>query len=204
VWVAKYYVKSGNPKESKRRNKKMSRIGRLPVTIPAGVQINLNGSEVEVKGPKGVMKKSFSPQIEIVMEEGRLIIKRSSEEQTVRALHGTTRSILNNMVLGVSQGFNKVLEIDGVGYRAEMDGKNLVIYVGFSHPVTVEPPDGINFSADAKTRQININGYDKELVGLVAADIRKIRPPEPYKGKGIHYLGERLRHKAGKSAKTAV
>jgi large subunit ribosomal protein L6 len=182
----------------------MSRIGRLPVTIPAGVQINLNGSEVEVKGPKGVMKKSFSPQIEIVMEEGRLIIKRSSEEQTVRALHGTTRSILNNMVLGVSQGFNKVLEIDGVGYRAEMDGKNLVIYVGFSHPVTVEPPDGINFSADAKTRQININGYDKELVGQVAADIRKIRPPEPYKGKGIHYLGERLRHKAGKSAKTAV
>jgi large subunit ribosomal protein L6 len=182
----------------------MSRIGRLPVTIPSGVQVNLTGNEVEIKGPKGSMKKVFSPQIEISLEEGKIIIRRSSDEKNVRALHGTTRSILNNMVLGVSVGFTKVLEIDGVGYRAEMEGKNLAIYVGFSHPVNVVPPDGIIFNADAKTRQIMINGYDKEQVGQVAADIRKIRPPEPYKGKGIHYLGERLRHKAGKSAKAVV
>jgi large subunit ribosomal protein L6 len=167
----------------------MSRIGRLPVVIPTSVQVNLNGNEVEVIGPKGKMKRAFSKQIEIVMEEGKIIFKRNSEEQNVRALHGTTRSVLNNMI---------------VGYRAEMDGSTLVINVGFSHPVKVTSPDGINFTADVKTRQITISGYDKELVGQVAADIRKIRPPEPYKGKGIHYLGERLRHKAGKSAKTGV
>lgn len=182
----------------------MSRIGRLPVVIPSGVQVNLNGNEVEVIGPKGKLKRAFSKQIEIVMEEGKIIIKRNSEEQNVRALHGTTRSVLNNMIVGVSKGFAKVLEIDGVGYRAEMDGSNLMINVGFSHPVTVTSPAGISFAADTKTRQITISGYDKELVGQVAADIRKIRPPEPYKGKGIHYLGERLRHKAGKSAKTGV
>ena len=182
----------------------MSRIGRLPVVIPSGVQVNLNGNEVEVIGPKGKLKRAFSKQIEIVMEEGKIIIKRNSEEQNVRALHGTTRSVLNNMIIGVSKGFAKVLEIDGVGYRAEMDGNNLTINVGFSHPVTVKSPAGISFAADTKTRQITISGYDKELVGQVAADIRKIRPPEPYKGKGIHYLGERLRHKAGKSAKTGV
>ena len=182
----------------------MSRIGRLPVVIPSGVQVDLKGNDVEVKGPKGTMKRTFSKQIEIVMEENKLIIKRNSEEQNVRALHGTTRSVLNNMIVGVSQGFTKVLEIDGVGYRAEMDGSNLVINVGFSHPVKVETPAGISFAADTKTRQITISGYDKEIVGQVAADIRKIRPPEPYKGKGIHYLGERLRHKAGKSAKTGV
>jgi len=182
----------------------MSRIGRLPVTIPTGVQVNLNGNEVEVKGPKGTLKRSFSKQIEIAMEDGKIYIKRNSEEQNVRALHGTTRSVLNNMIIGVSHGFDKVLEIDGVGYRAEMDGNNLVINVGFSHSVTVKSPVGISFSTDPKTRQITISGYDKEMVGQVAADIRKIRPPEPYKGKGIHYLGERLRHKAGKSAKTGV
>lgn len=182
----------------------MSRIGRLPVVIPAGVQVDLNGNEVEVRGPKGTMKRAFSKQIEIAMEEGKIIFKRNSDEKEARALHGTTRSVLNNMIVGVSQGFSKVLEIDGVGYRAEMDGKNLVINVGFSHPVTVVPPDGISFDADTKTRQITISGYDKERVGQVAADIRKIRPPEPYKGKGIHYLGERLRHKAGKSAKIGV
>jgi large subunit ribosomal protein L6 len=182
----------------------MSRIGRLPVVIPTSVQVNLNGNEVEVIGPKGKMKRAFSKQIEIVMEEGKIIFKRNSEEQNVRALHGTTRSVLNNMIVGVSEGFSKVLEIDGVGYRAEMDGNTLVINVGYSHPVKVTSPDGINFTADVKTRQITISGYDKELVGQVAADIRKIRPPEPYKGKGIHYLGERLRHKAGKSAKTGV
>lgn len=182
----------------------MSRIGRLPIEIPNGVQVNLNGNEVEVKGPKGTMKRSFSKTIEISLEDGKLVIKRSSDEKNIRALHGTTRSVLHNMVAGVSQGFSKVLEIEGVGYRAEMDGENLVINVGFSHPVVVKSPEGISFSTDTKTRQITVNGYDKEVVGQVAADIRKIRPPEPYKGKGIHYLGERLRHKAGKSAKTGV
>jgi large subunit ribosomal protein L6 len=182
----------------------MSRIGRLPVVIPSGVQVNLNGNEVEVKGPKGTLKRSFSRQIDITMEDGKLVIKRNSDEQNVRALHGTTRSVLHNMIIGVSQGFSKILEIDGVGYKAEMDGSNLVINVGFSHPVVVKSPDGIAFAADPKTRQITISGYDKEMVGQVTADIRKIRPPEPYKGKGIHYLGERLRHKAGKSAKTGV
>jgi len=182
----------------------MSRIGRLPVVIPSEVQVNFNGNEIEVKGPKGTMKRSFSKDMEFVMEEGKILIKRASEEKTIRALHGTTRSVLNNMVVGVSEGFSKKLEIDGVGYRAEMDGKNLVINVGFSHPVTVTPPDGITFEADIKTRQITIIGFDKEQVGQITADLRKIRPPEPYKGKGIHYLGERLRHKAGKSAKTAA
>lgn len=182
----------------------MSRIGRMPIIIPAGVQVNLSGNELEVKGPKGSLKRSFSTKIEVALEDGKLNIKRNSEEQSIRALHGTTRSILQNMVTGVSQGFSKVLEIDGVGYRAEMNGKELVIYVGFSHPVTIKPAEGISFDVDTKTRQITISGFDKELVGQIAADIRKIRPPEPYKGKGIHYLGEYIRHKAGKSAKATV
>ncbi len=182
----------------------MSRIGRMPIVIPAGVQVNIGGNEVEVKGPKGSMKRSFSPKIGIVLEGGKLNIQRSSDEQTMRALHGTTRSILQNMVTGVSQGFSKILEIDGVGYRAELNGKELVLYVGFSHPVTLKPAEGITFDVDTKTRQITISGFNKEQVGQVAADIRKIRPPEPYKGKGIHYLGEYIRHKAGKAAKATV
>jgi len=182
----------------------MSRIGRLPITIPSGVQVNFQGNEVEVKGPKGTLKRSFSNEIEMTMEDGKLVLKRNSEEPNIRALHGTTRSILNNMVLGVSQGFSKTLEIEGVGYRAEVEGNNLVINVGFSHPVVVKSSEGITFTTDQKTRQITVSGYDKEMVGQVAADIRKIRPSEPYKGKGIHYLGEKVRHKAGKSAKTGV
>jgi large subunit ribosomal protein L6 len=182
----------------------VSRIGKLPVTIPAGVQVELNGSEVNVKGPKGSLKRSFSTSLGIALEDGKLIVSRTSDEQIARALHGTTRSLINNMVVGVSTGFKKVLEIDGVGYRAEMDGDNLVVYVGYSHPVVVKPETGISFEVDTKTRQITIHGYDKEQVGQVAVNIRKIRPPEPYKGKGIHYLGERIRRKAGKSAKAAA
>lgn len=180
----------------------MSRIGRLPVTIPAGVQVVVNGTEVTVKGPNGELKRAFSPSVGIAVENGQVQVTRSSDEANVRALHGTTRALINNMVTGVSTGFTKVLEIDGVGYRAEMDGKNLMVYVGYSHPVKVEPEVGISFDADAKTRQVKVMGADAERVGQVAADIRKIRPPEPYKGKGIHYLGERIRRKAGKSAKT--
>jgi large subunit ribosomal protein L6 len=147
------------------------------------------------------MERVFSPDISISMENGAINVTRHSDEGRCRALHGTTRALINNMVVGVSAGFTRTLEIDGVGYRAEMKDKNLVIYVGFSHPVEVPPPAGISFDVDTKTRQIKVTGHNKEQVGQVAANIRGIRPPEPYKGKGIHYLGERIRHKAGKSGK---
>lgn len=180
----------------------MSRIGRLPITIPSGVNVNVSDSQVTVKGPKGEMKQSFSPEILISLENGQVIVRRQSDQPTFRALHGTTRAVINNMITGVSAGFTRVLEIDGVGYRAELNGKNLVIYVGYSHPVVMEPPDGITFEVEVKTRQVKVLGFDKEQVGQVAANIREVRPPEPYKGKGIHYLGEKIRRKAGKSGKT--
>ncbi len=179
----------------------MSRIGRLPITVPAGVKVDINGSEVTVKGPKGEMKRLFSSMMTIEQEGNVITVKRPSDEASVRALHGTTRAVLHNMVVGVSDGFTVTLEVDGVGYRPEMNGKNLVLYVGYSAPKEVVPPAGISFDVDAKTRQIKVMGYDREQVGQVAANIRGIRPPEPYKGKGIHYLGERIRRKAGKSGK---
>ena len=179
----------------------MSRIGRLPVVVPTGVQVDLDGSLVHIKGPKGEMKRVFSQAISIAFDNGQIAVSRSSEEANVRALHGMTRALIQNMVTGVSQGFTKVLEIEGVGYRAEMDGKNLKLFVGYSHPVIVEPDNGISFEVDTKTRQIKVSGYDREIVGQVSADIRKIRPPEPYHGKGIHYLGEKIRRKAGKAGK---
>jgi large subunit ribosomal protein L6 len=173
----------------------------MPVVVPAGVQVEIKGSQVRVKGPRGELSRSFSPQIGIAMENGELAVTRSSDLPSQRALHGTTRALLNNMIQGVHAGFTRVLEIDGVGYRGEMDGKTLVLYVGYSHPVRIDPPEGITFEADPKTRQVKVTGHDKERVGQVASDIRKIRPPEPYKGKGLHYLGERVRRKAGKSGK---
>ena len=179
----------------------MSRIGRLPVAVPAGVQVNVNGNEVSVKGPKGELKRLFPATVEIKLDGEQVIVARSSEEASVRAMHGTTRALINNMVVGVSTGFTKVLEIEGVGYRVELDGKKAVLYVGYSHSVTFEPPVGISFEVDTKTRQLKVSGSDVELVGQVAADIRKVRPPEPYKGKGIHYLGEKIRRKAGKTGK---
>jgi large subunit ribosomal protein L6 len=179
----------------------VSRIGRLPVSVPAGVQVNIKGNEVTVKGPKGELKREFLPMVAIAMEKESVIVTRSSDEPAVRALHGTTRALLQNMVTGVSTGFKKVLEIEGVGYRAELNDKDLVLYLGFSHPVVIKPPEGISFDVETKVRQITINGYDIEIVGQLAADIRKIRPPEPYKGKGIHYLGEKIRRKAGKAGK---
>jgi len=180
----------------------MSRIGRLPVTVPAGVQVSIAGNEVKVKGPQGEMQRLFSPVVSIELQSGKVVVTRSSDEAQVRALHGTTRALIQNMVTGVSAGFTKVLEIDGVGYRAEMKGANLVLFLGYSHPVEVPPPAGITFDVDTKTRQVKISGRDREQVGQVASDIRKIRPPEPYKGKGVHYLGEKIRRKAGKSGKT--
>jgi large subunit ribosomal protein L6 len=179
----------------------VSRIGRLPITVPAGVQVHIKNLEVHVKGPKGEMKKDFSPRMEIKMEGNQVLVTRSSDEPSMRALHGTTRALINNMVTGVSTGFTRQLDVEGVGYRPELNGAKLVLYVGYSHPVTVEPPTGISFDVDAKARQIKINGFDKELVGQVAADIREIRPPEPYKGKGIRYHEEKIRRKAGKAGK---
>ena len=181
----------------------MSRIGRLPVAIPGGVQVTVQGSNVNVKGPKGELKRAFSPHIGIAMEGGQVVVSRNSDHPAERALHGTTRAVIANMVRGVSSGFEVVLEVEGVGYRAEMDGKVLALFVGYSHPVKVEPPSGISFEVELKTRQIKVLGYDREVVGQTAAEIRGVRPPEPYHGKGIRYAGERIRRKAGKAAKGA-
>ena len=181
----------------------MSRVGRLPIDVPAGVDVNIDGSYVKVKGPKGEMEFTFTPEIVIRKEEGRILVERPTDQPMHRALHGTTRAVLNNMIVGVSTGFERVLEIEGVGYRAEMDGKNLIVNVGFSHPVVVEPPEGISFDVDMRVRQIKISGYDKQVVGQIASEIRRLRPPEPYKGKGIRYQGEYVRRKAGKAGKTA-
>ncbi len=182
----------------------MSRIGRMPVVIPNDVQVDIKGSNVHVKGPKGELKRTFSSQINLAMEEGQIVISRNSDIPSERALHGTTRAVLANMVQGVNAGFERVLEIEGVGYRAEIVGENLVLYVGYSHPVEIKPPVGISFEVDTKTRQIKVLGIDKEKVGQMASDIRKVRPPEPYHGKGIRYAGEYIRRKAGKSGKGVV
>jgi large subunit ribosomal protein L6 len=181
----------------------VSRVGRMPVVIPAGVQVELKGSHVIVKGPKGELNRTFSPLIGISMSDGQILITRNSDLPSERSLHGTTRAVLANMILGVSTGFERVLEIEGVGYRAEMNGKNLVLNMGYSHPIEMEPPAGIKFDVDTKTRQVFVRGFDKEQVGQTAADIRNIRPPEPYHGKGLHYLGEKIRRKAGKAGKAA-
>ena len=181
----------------------MSRIGRMPVVIPAAVQVDINGLNVRVKGPKGELQRDFSPLIGIAMENGELVITRNTDKPAERALHGTTRAVLANMIHGVSAGFERVLEIEGVGYRAEMNGKNLVLYMGYSHPVEVEPPAGISFDVDTKARQVFVRGFDKEVVGQTSANIRNVRPPEPYHGKGLHYLGEKIRRKAGKAGKAA-
>ena len=179
----------------------MSRIGKTPVPLASGATAAATESTVTVKGPKGELTREFLSTVSLALENGQIIVTRSSDAPTVRAIHGTTRALVSNMVVGVSTGFTKVLEVEGVGYRAEMDGKNLVLYVGYSHPVVVEPPDGITFEADAKTRQVKVIGRDREQVGQVASNIREIRPPEPYKGKGIRYQGERVRRKAGKAGK---
>lgn len=179
----------------------MSRIGRLPVVLPKGVEAKVEGTHLTVKGPKGSLEHTFPSDMRITLDNDTLKVERPSDESNHRALHGMTRALINNMVVGVSAGFERVLEINGVGYRAEMDGKTLVLYMGFSHPVRFEPPMGISFETDAKTRQIKIKGYDKQNVGQVAADIRKIRPPEPYHGKGIKYIEEKIRRKAGKTGK---
>jgi large subunit ribosomal protein L6 len=173
----------------------------MPVAVPAGVKVDIKGTNLKVQGPKGTLERDFSPAIGIAVEGSQVLVTRSTDNPTDRALHGTTRALVNNMITGVSTGFEKILEVDGVGYRAELSGQNLTLYVGYSHPVVVQPPDGITFEVDTKTRQVKIKGFDKEQIGQIAADIREIRPPEPYKGKGIRYRGEKIRRKAGKSGK---
>lgn len=179
----------------------MSRKGKMPVTIPAGVKVHQDGSTVRVEGPKGKLERTFSDEITIELQPAAVVVTRPNDMPRLRALHGTTRALLANMVTGVSAGFSKQLVIEGVGYRAEMQGKDLVLYLGFSHPVTVTPPEGIAFEADPKARTVMVRGIDREQVGQVAADLRELRPPEPYKGKGIRYAGEHVRHKAGKAGK---
>jgi len=179
----------------------VSRIGKMPVAIPKGVQVAIQGNTVKVNGPRGELSRTFAPTMQIEMKDGQVVVQRPSDERAVRALHGTTRALIRNMVAGVSEGFSKVLQIEGVGYRAEMKGKQLVMALGYSHPVEVDPPPGIAFAVDDKTKTITISGIDKELVGQVASDVRKWRPPEPYKGKGLRYLGEHVRRKAGKAGK---
>jgi large subunit ribosomal protein L6 len=181
----------------------VSRIGRLPVVVPNGVQIDVQGSAIHVKGPKGELKRSFSSLIDIAMENGQVVITRKSDNAAERALHGTTRAVIANMVHGVSSGFEILLQVEGVGYRAELQGKDLALFVGYSHPVKMEPPTGISFEVDLKTRQIKVLGYDREVVGQTASEIRRVRPPEPYHGKGIRYVGEKIRRKAGKAGKGA-
>ena len=181
----------------------MSRIGRLPVAVPGSVQVNVQGSDVHVKGPKGELRRTFSSLIGIALENNQVMITRKSDNPSERALHGTTRALIANMVRGVSTGFEVVLEVEGVGYRAELQGKDLALFVGYSHPVKVEPPTGISFEVELKTRQIKVLGYDREVVGQTAAEIRRVRPPEPYHGKGIRYAGEKIRRKAGKAGKGA-
>jgi large subunit ribosomal protein L6 len=179
----------------------VSRIGRMPIEIPDGVKVEIRNKDVHVKGPKGELTRTFRPEMSITLDEGVIKIERPSDAPQMRAFHGLTRSLLSNMVVGVSEGFEKTLQIEGVGYRPESQGETLVLHLGFSHPVEIEPPDGIHFEVDTKARLVKVQGIDKELVGRIAADIRKIRPPEPYKGKGIRYLGEYVRRKAGKAGK---
>lgn len=179
----------------------MSRIGRMPIVVPDDVQVEIKKVHVTVKGPKGELVRDFRPEMKIDLSEGVITIERPSDAPQMRALHGLTRALLNNMVVGVKDGFVKTLQVEGVGYRPELEGKTLILNVGFSHPVRVEPPDGIEFEVDTRVRSIKVKGIDKELVGRVTADIRKIRPPEPYKGKGIRYEGEYVRRKAGKAGK---
>jgi large subunit ribosomal protein L6 len=182
----------------------MSRIGKLPITVPAGVTITVDDDNtVTVKGPKGTLKDKFSSTMEITQDEGIVHIKRASEEKEIRALHGLTRSLLNNMVLGVTHGFQKDLEIEGVGYKATLQGKKLVLNMGYSHPVEIEQPEGITFEVPAPNR-ISVKGIDKQQVGQIAADIRAVRKPSPYvskqgAGKGIKYAGEKVRRKVGKT-----
>lgn len=181
----------------------MSRIGKMPVPLPKGVTVSIDGSTVKVKGPKGELSQTFHEDLAVKQENGSIVVT-PPDDSAYDAMHGLTRALINNMVKGVTDGFSKTLEIEGVGYRGELQGKNLVLALGYSHPVPVEPPAGISFTVDKSQRVITIEGSDKQVVGQVAANIRSLRPPEPYKGKGIRYQGEKIRRKAGKAGKAGA
>ena len=176
----------------------MSRIGRKPVTVPKGVTVQLQGHDVAVKGPRGELRRRLHPEMQIALDKDQFTVARPSEEKRHKALHGLTRTLVQNMVEGVSKGFSKTLEIQGVGYKAEAKPYGVNLIVGFSHPIKYEAPKGIKITVDNNT-VVKIEGADKELVGQVAAELRSVRPPEPYKGKGIRYQGEQVRRKAGKT-----
>lgn len=180
----------------------MSRIGKKIIPLPAKVNVTINGQDVAVKGPKGELKISIHPNMTLKQEDGHLLVERHSEERGDRALHGLTRALVANMVEGVSNGFRRTLKIEGVGYNGDVRGKDLVMKLGYSHEVVVNPPPGISFTAEEKGTLIHIDGFDKQVVGQVAANIRKLRPPEPYLGKGVRYSDEVIRRKAGKAGKT--
>ena len=177
----------------------MSRIGYAPVEIPQGVEIKVDGTTIAVKGPKGTLERDLHPAMTVSIDDGTLTVARPNDERENRSLHGLTRALIANMVTGVTDGFTKILEIQGVGYRAQAKGTSIEFQLGFSHPIVVDAPAGIDFTVESPTRII-VAGSDKQLVGQIAANIRSLRPPEPYKGKGIRYEGEYVRRKAGKAA----
>ena len=176
----------------------MSRVGKQPIPIPSGVEVKINGQSVSVMGPKGALDRTFPEEVSFALEDGEVRVERPSDDRRSRAMHGLSRALLANMVIGVSEGYRKELQLVGVGYRAALKGQDLELQVGFSHPVSIVPPDGVAFEVPEPTKVI-VSGIDKERVGQASADIRKVRPPEPYKGKGIRYVDEYVRRKAGKA-----
>ena len=178
----------------------MSRIGRLPITVPTTVDVTIDGRQLTVKGPKGTLSRQLHPDMTVSKEEGTLVVTRPTEQKTHKQLHGLTRTLVNNMVVGVTDGYRKGLEITGVGYRAALNGQKLTLNLGYSHPIEIDPPAGISFEVENPTR-LAVVGIDKELVGQIAARVRSTRKPEPYKGKGVRYAGEYIRRKAGKAGK---
>ena len=178
----------------------MSRIGRLPIPVPDGVDVTIDGRLVTVTGPKGTLSRELHPEMLISRENGSVVVARPTEQKTHKQLHGLTRTLVNNMVVGVTDGYRKGLEITGVGYRAALNGRKLTLNLGYSHPIEIDPPEGITFEVENPTR-LAVVGIDKELVGQIAARVRSTRKPEPYKGKGVRYAGEQIRRKAGKAGK---
>jgi len=178
----------------------MSRIGRLPIAVPSGVDVTIDGRTLTVKGPKGTLTRELHPDIAVSREDDRLVVTRPTEQKTHKQLHGLTRTLVNNMVVGVTDGYRKSLEITGVGYRAAKVGEKLQLNLGYSHPIEIAPPQGISFEVENPTH-LAVVGIDKELVGQIAAQVRSTRKPEPYKGKGVRYAGEKIRRKAGKAGK---
>lgn len=178
----------------------MSRIGKNPISVPSGVEVKVDGQDVAVKGPKGELSVTIAVPITVSLEDGVITVARPDEERESRSLHGLSRTLINNMIVGVTDGYSKALEIVGTGYRVLAKGSNLEFALGYSHPIVVEPPEGISFSVDGQTK-VAVHGIDKQLVGETAANIRKLRKPEPYKGKGVRYAGEIVRRKVGKAGK---